>query len=83
MHFTDEGKRILADYTAQHIGDVLGIVLDNIVLMAPRISTPITEGVAALSGTWTKEEAACLAAEMSGALPFPLEVVEHTAGIPN
>jgi hypothetical protein len=82
VEFTDEGKRILADYTAQHVGGVLGIVLDNIVLMAPRIDEPITEGNAQLNGTWTVEEADCLAARMSGALPFPLQVVERSGGIP-
>jgi hypothetical protein len=82
MEFTDEGKRLLADYTARHIGEVLAVVLDNIVLMAPVISGAIPDGHVLINSTpeepWTVEEAGCLTAMMAGMLPFPLEVVEQS-----
>ena len=82
MGFTDEGKRRLANYTAQHIGEVLVIVLDNIVLMAPVIDGEIPDGQVLINSVpekpWTVEEAGCLTAMMAGMLPFPLEVVEQS-----
>jgi hypothetical protein len=83
LEFNDEGRKILASYSAQHIGETLAIVLDNIILMAPDIKTAIPNGYALINqGTeapWTVEEAGCLTAMMTGMLPFPLEVVNRVA----
>jgi len=71
-----EGAKIFADYTAQHIGDILAIVLDNTVLSAPRIQSAIPEGQGEITGDFTQQEADSLAVQMRyGALPVPLQVV--------
>jgi preprotein translocase subunit SecD len=77
VEFDEEGTRILADYTATHIGAILAIVKDNVVLTAPRIQGAIPDGVAVITGNFTREEAESIAAEAhSGAMPAPLRVLE-------
>jgi preprotein translocase subunit SecD len=84
LEFTDEGTRILAAHTERYIGEVLAIVLDNIVLLAPQINTPITEGQAIIDSgpekQWTVVEATCMTTMMNTMLPFPLQVAEHQGG---
>jgi protein-export membrane protein SecD len=76
FELTDAGAKIFADYTAQHVNDVLAIVLDNTVLSAPRIQSAIPEGRGDITGSFTLEQAQSLAVQMRyGALPVPLEVV--------
>ncbi len=73
-----EGPKIFGDYTAAHVGDILAIVLDNVVLSAPRINSAIPEGKGVIEGRFTREEAESLAVQMRyGALPVPLEVVNR------
>jgi preprotein translocase subunit SecD len=81
----DEGTQGFAGYTATHIGDILAIVMDNVVLSAPRIQGAIPEGQGMITGKFTREEADSLAAQMSsGALPAPLRVLEmHLTSAPD
>jgi preprotein translocase subunit SecD len=73
----DEGTQGFADYTTTHVGDILAIVMDNVVLSAPRIQSAIPEGKGMITGKFTREEADSLTAQMSsGALPAPLRVLE-------
>ncbi|MBN1264558.1 MAG: protein translocase subunit SecD [Anaerolineales bacterium] len=77
IEFTDEGGVFFADYTTSHIGELLGIVLDKKLVSAPRISEPITDGSASISGNFTYESANSLAVQLRfGSLPIPLKVVE-------
>ncbi len=72
------GSETFATYTSQNVGNVLAIVLDNIVLSAPRIETAITQGSGIIQGKFTLSEAQSLAIQMRyGALPVPLEVVDR------
>jgi preprotein translocase subunit SecD len=74
---TDEGKDIFGNYTSQHIGDILAIVLDKEVISVPRIESAITTGQGSITGNFTYEEANNLAIQLRyGALPIPLKVVE-------
>ncbi len=78
FELTDAGAKIFGDYTREHVGDILAIVLDNVVLSAPRIQTAITEGRGEITGQFTRAEAESLAVQMRyGALPVPLEVVNR------
>lgn len=73
----DQGARIFSDYTSTHTGQYLGIVLDKVVISAPVVNDPITDGVGIISGSFTAEEANQLAVQLSyGALPVPVKVVE-------
>lgn len=77
IRFGAEGAGIFSEYTRQNVGRSLAIVLDKIVLSAPRISEPITGGQAMITGDFTVEEANQLAVQLRyGALPVPLKVVE-------
>ncbi len=82
FELTDEGTKIFRDYTLNHVGDVVAIVLDKHVLSAPVIQSPITTGKGIISsgaqGGFPLEEARSIAIQMKyGALPVPLKVVEN------
>ncbi|HMK08934.1 MAG TPA: hypothetical protein VK449_07895, partial [Anaerolineales bacterium] len=53
LKFNDSGASTFADYTAQHVGDILAIVLDKKIISAPSISEPITQGSAQITGNFT------------------------------
>lgn len=77
FELTPEGTRIFAEFTSQHIGSPLAIVLDGRVISAPTINDAITEGTGVISGRFTAEEANALAVQLRyGSLPIPLKVVE-------
>ena len=80
IQFSEAGSSAFASYTAQHVGDILAIVLDKQIISAPSISEPITEGQAQITGNFTLEEANQLAVQLRyGSLPIPLKVVESKA----
>ncbi len=78
FELTDAGAKIFGAYTAQHVGDTLAIVLDNVVLSAPNIKSAIPDGKGIIEGKFTQAEADSLAVQMRyGALPVPLEVANR------
>lgn len=80
IQFGEAGTGAFAAYTAQHVGDILAIVLDKQIISAPTISEPITEGRASITGNFTLEEANRLAVQLRyGSLPIPLKIVESKA----
>jgi len=77
--------------TPQNEGDLLAIVLDNVIYSAPRITQSIKDAAAkgwrnvqsttTISGKFTKEEATRIAIELrTGALPVAIKVVEEKRG---
>ncbi len=71
---TPEGDQVFGDYTRDHIGEVLGIVLDGTLISAPVINAEI-RGSGIIEGAFTVEEAERLATQLRyGALPVPLRV---------
>ena len=76
---TDEGKQTFADFTSTHVGQILGIALDKVLISSPRISTAITEGNGVITGSFDREGANRLAVQLRyGSLPIPLKVVESS-----
>lgn len=72
-----EGAQIFSEYTTNHVGESLGIVLDKTVVSAPVVNEPINEGEGVISGGFTLESANNLAVQLRyGSLPIPLKVVE-------
>ena len=88
QQFKPEGATKYATFTTAHVGEIVGIVLDDAVVEAPFIQEPITDGRGEISGGFaTLTEAKNLANLLNaGALPIPLEQVatdsiEATRGI--
>jgi preprotein translocase subunit SecD len=78
IQFTAEGADLFGKVTEQNQGALLGIVLDNALLMAPRINEPIYGGSAVITGQFTIEEAKQLSIQLNaGALPVPIKVLEQ------
>ncbi len=79
---TPAGRAILSDFSAHHINQYLGIVMDKKVLSCPVIKNTITEGQGVIEGAFTRESAEALAAylRVEGPLPMPLEVVDFVDG---
>lgn len=76
--FNAVGAKKFADITKENVGRILAIVLDNEVITAPRINTPILGGNGIISGNFTTNEANQVALLLrAGALPAPLDVIEE------
>src|SRR5206468_6709284 len=78
IEFNAEGGKRFAEVTRDNVGKPFAIILDNIVISAPNIETPILGGSASIHGSFTVESAQQLAISLpSGALPVALKVVEE------
>ncbi len=76
--FDSVGARRFADITTANVGRPFAIVLDDKVISAPVIQTPITGGRGQISGNFNVRSATDLAVLLrAGALPAPLTVVEE------
>jgi preprotein translocase subunit SecD len=74
---SDAGSKIFADFTTQHVGEVLAIVLDKQVVSAPRVDSAITSGSGIIRGHFTVDTANQLAIQLRyGSLPVPLRVAQ-------
>jgi len=74
----DEGARLFAEYTRDHVGQFFAIVLDGAVISAPVINQSIPGGQVQISagglGGFQLEEAQNLVTVLKfGSLPFPIE----------
>jgi preprotein translocase subunit SecD len=77
--FTSDGAKKFADYTNNHVGDVLAIVLDKQVISVPTINSKIEDGKAVITGNFNYDSANQLAVQLRyGALPVPLKIVESS-----
>jgi preprotein translocase subunit SecD len=78
FRFNTAGSRKFAQATTENVGQPFAIVLDNEVISAPVIRTPITGGSGQISGNFTAQSANDLAILLrAGALPAPLTVIEE------
>ncbi|CDZ33841.1 protein translocase subunit SecD [Neorhizobium galegae] len=78
FRFDSAGANRFAQITQQNVGRPFAIVLDNKVLSAPVIRTPITGGSGQISGGFSVSEANTLSALLrAGALPAKLTVIEE------
>lgn len=80
--FDGQGGRRFARATQENTGKRFAIILDNQVISAPVINTPILGGSGYIQGSFTVESANELAIALrSGKLPVNLTVIEeHTVG---
>lgn len=78
FRFNPTGARKFGQYTAENVGALFAIVLDNEVISAPRINEAIPGGSGIITGNFSLEESTSLAVLLrAGALPAPLEFLEE------
>lgn len=78
FRFNATGARKFGDITSQNVGKLFAIVLDNKVITAPVIRSPILGGSGVISGNFTAESANDLSLLLrAGALPAPLKIIEE------
>jgi preprotein translocase subunit SecD len=78
LEFDSQGQQLFGDITSQHVGKALAIFIDQSIVTMPVIQTPILDGRAVISGTFSLEEAKQLAIQLNaGALPVPITVLEQ------
>ncbi len=76
--FNSKGARQFGDATRDNVGKLFAIVLDNKVISAPVIRSPILGGIGIITGNFTTQTAQDLALLLrAGALPAPLKVLEE------
>ncbi len=72
-----EGAKRFGEYTANHIGEYLSIVLDGEVISSATIRSAISDQ-GQITGNFTRERAQSLVIQLKyGALPVPLKVVNN------
>jgi preprotein translocase subunit SecD len=78
FRFNNTGARKFGEITSENVGKPFAIVLDNKVITAPVIRSPILGGSGIISGSFTAESANDLSLLLrAGALPAPLKVIEE------
>ena len=67
ISFTDSGRKQFAEITRQHLHERLAIVIAGRLWMAPVVQTPITEGKASVTGSFSEAEASALVEKINAA----------------
>ena len=77
LQFDSEGSKLFGEITTDHVGEPMGIFIDDSLIMAPVIQVPIVTGQATITGGFSIEEAEQLSVQLNaGALPVPITVLE-------
>ncbi len=83
INFNPEGADIFCDLTTENTGEIMAIVLDDVVRSAPRIDEPICGGRARITlgagnVDYLQQEASDLVIVLqAGALPAPVEIQQN------
>jgi protein-export membrane protein SecD len=78
FRFNQDGARRFGKATSENVNRPFAVVLDNKIITAPRIITPILGGTGQITGNFSIESANALATNLrSGALPAKLTIVEE------
>ncbi len=79
LKMTPEGSDKWAQMTADNVGRLVAITMDNVVYSAPRVNEAINGGRTQISGSFSIDEANALTGLLNGgALPVPLAIKEQT-----
>lgn len=74
LEFNDDGKEKFAEVTANNIGKVISIYMDDELVSSPVVQSAITDGKAVINGMSSMDEATKLAGVISsGALPVEVK----------
>ncbi len=80
LEFDKEGADIFGNVTGEHVGDLIGIMMDDTLISVATVESAITGGSGYISGNFTSEEARDLASKISsGALPFDMESSNYSS----
>ena len=78
FRFDRQGSLIFGELTSQNVGRRFAAILDNRIVSAPNIETPILQGSGIIRGSFTFEEVNTLVVQLNaGALPATLTAVEQ------
>ena len=78
LTFTAEGGELFGKITEENSGELLAVILDEAILMTPRINEPIYGGQAVIQGDYTLDQVKQLSIQLNaGALPVPIQVLEQ------
>ena len=78
FRLNSKGTKKFAEITKNNIGRLLAIVLDDKVLMAPKINTPIIGGSGSITGNFTIDEVQKLSVLLkSGSLPAKITIINE------
>lgn len=76
LTFNSDGRKLFSEITKKHIGDYIGIFLDDRLIQAPIVREEIPNGQAVISGGFTLIEAQTLVRNLNyGALPVPITLI--------
>ncbi len=75
-----EGSQIFKEFTTNHVGEFLAIVLDGTIISNPTIDGPIPSGSGVIQGSFTYDSANSLAISLRyGSLPVAMKVAESNS----
>lgn len=78
LEFDDEGAKLFEEITTRNVNFPVGIFLDQYPVTTPVVNTPISDGRAVISGSFTIDEAKDVSIQLNaGALPVPIEIIEQ------
>ena len=76
LTFNTDGRKLFSSLTKAHVGDYIGIFLDDRLIQAPVVREEIPNGQAVISGGFSLEEAQTLVRNLNfGALPVPIKLI--------
>lgn len=76
--FDSEGARLFKEITERNVNKPIAIVVDGIVISAPRVEQAIDDGEAVITGIEDVREARSLAENLqAGALPVPITLISQ------
>ena len=76
LTFNSDGRKLFSEITNSHVGDYVGIFLDDHLIEAPTVREEIPNGQAVISGGFDLEQAQTLVRNLNfGALPVPISLI--------
>jgi preprotein translocase subunit SecD len=66
VHLTSQGAAVFGQVTTDNVNAQLALVVDEVVVSAPVIQGPITDGAVQIAGQFTQQEATLLANRIMG-----------------
>ena len=82
LAFDQEGSRIFGEKTTELVGKSISLNLDGKTLVAPGVSTPLTEGGVSIPGFALEPAREYAIMLRSGAMPYGLELTDQLTGDP-